>query len=158
MTQLGWWDQTPASPLAASHQVGLWSVSGTLIASATVLPGDPLTGGFRYAALSSPVTLGGGTVYMIGGRDTLADGDNYSTANSALVMGAGINFGGATRSNVGVGFAFPVNTTGDPGGHFGPNFIYAAVPEASTQLMMLMGLGAVGGLAARRRARAAAGA
>jgi len=82
---LGWWDQSPETPLAASHQVGIWDLGGNLLASTTVATGDPLTGAFRYAAIAS-LALTGGTSYLIGGSDTLADNDDYSSSVNSLVM------------------------------------------------------------------------
>jgi hypothetical protein len=151
VSSLGWWDATPADPLAAEHVVGLWSTAGALLASATVQTGDTLTGSFRYAALTTPVSLAGGTTYIIGGQDTIADGDNYASASTGLVMGAGITFLQAARTDAGAGFAFPSVLTANSGGRFGPNFIYAPVPEPSTYLLMALGLAAVGTLATRRR-------
>jgi PEP-CTERM motif/Domain of unknown function (DUF4082) len=152
VTSLGWWDATPADPLAAAHEVGIWSSTGTLLASVTVQPGDALTGSFRYAAIA-PITLTGGSTYIIGGRDLLADGDIYASASSALVMDPSITFGQAARSDAGTGFVFPGILTANSGGRFGPNFMLTAVPEPSTYALMLMGVAAVG-LLARRRTRA----
>lgn len=54
-----------ASPVS----VGLWSRDGgILIAQINVLTSDPLTNGYRYHALGSPVTLNAGTSYLIGAR------------------------------------------------------------------------------------------
>jgi hypothetical protein len=158
VSSLGWWDATPADPLAASHQVGLWTSTGTLLGTATVQTGDALTGDFRYATLATPITLSGGMTYIIGGRDLIADGDNYASANSGLTMGAGITFGQAARTDAAAGFAFPGVLTANSGGRFGPNFQYtpaAAIPEPSTYLMMALGLGAMFGIARHKRAASA---
>lgn len=119
---LGWWDETPSTPLAASHEVGIWTASGVLLGSATVMPNDPLTGSFRYASLSEPLALAGGTTYVIGGRDLESDGDNYITFVSGLVTNSQINFLQAARSATSSGFAFPSILTDNSGGRFGPNF------------------------------------
>jgi hypothetical protein len=69
-------------------------------------------------------------------------------------MGTGITFGQAARTDAGAGFAFPGVLTANSGGRFGPNFQYspaAAVPEASTYLMMALGLVAIGAFGSRRR-------
>ncbi len=154
VTGLGWWDPTPADPLAASHQVGIWTTAGALLGTATVQPSAALTGDFRYATLSTPIALSGGTTYIIGGQDLIGDGDNYASANSGLVMGAGITFGQAARTDSGAGFAFPAVLTANSGGRFGPNFQYSpapAVPEPSTYLMMALGLAAMVLVASHRR-------
>lgn len=153
VSSLGWWDALPDDPLAATHEVGIWDTAGTLLASATVQVNDPLTGGFRYAELGATLTLAPGT-YIIGGRDLVSDGDSYSSTNSALVMGAGITFLQAARSDIGLGFSFPNILNNNPGGRFGPNFIYTPVPEPGTVLMAAFGLAAVGAAVARRRATA----
>jgi hypothetical protein len=154
VTSLGWWDATPTTPLAASHQVGVWTSAGSLLGTATVQPGDLLTGSFRYATLSTPILLSGGATYVVGGRDLFDDGDTYASASTALVMGTGITFGQAARTDAAAGFAFPGVLTPNSGGRFGPNFQYTAtaVPEPSTYLMMALGLGAMGALATRLRA------
>ncbi len=149
VTSLGWWDFTPADPLAAAHEVGIWNSAGMLLASVTVQPGDALTGSFRYAAIT-PITLMGGSTYIIGGRDLTTDGDVYASASSALVMDPSITFGQAARSADGSGFAFPSTLTANSGGRFGPNFMLTPVPEPSTYALMLMGVAAVGVLARRR--------
>jgi hypothetical protein len=147
---LGWWDAN-LDDLAASHKVGIWDTAGVLLGSATVNPGDPLTGSFRYAALSAPIALTGGQTYIIGGQDLIGDGDIYSSANGALVMDPLITFDRAARSANGTGFAFPGTLTGNSGGRFGPNFMLTAVPEPGTYGLMALGLLAVGAVARRRR-------
>ena len=42
VTSLGLWDETPADPLSQTHQVGLWSSTGTLLGSATIQTNSPL--------------------------------------------------------------------------------------------------------------------
>ncbi len=56
ITSLGFYD-FGQDGIAANYQVGLWDASQNLLASATVTPSSPLTGDFRYAAIS-PVTIG----------------------------------------------------------------------------------------------------
>jgi hypothetical protein len=154
VTALGWWDADTSNPLNASHQVGIWNSAGTLLGSVTVNPNDPLNGDFRYAGLPV-INLLAGQQYFIGGRDLVGDGDNYASSNTALVMGSGITFVGAARTDAGAGFAFPSIVTTNSGGRFGPNFDYrilnAAVPEPGSWLMMIAGFGFVGGAMRSRR-------
>ena len=42
--------------LTETHDVGIYDPAGNLLASATVLPGDPLIGHFRWVAVS-PIVL-----------------------------------------------------------------------------------------------------
>lgn len=147
---LGWWDANVQDPLAASHEVGIWTTGGVLLGSATVMPNDPLTGSFRYASLSAPIALAGGTTYVIGGRDLVGDNDNYSSSNGALSMDPQVTFLQAARSANGTGFAFPGTLTANSGGRFGPNFMLSPVPEPGTYGLMALGLLAVGAAARRR--------
>lgn len=155
VTSLGWWDQTPTTPLAASHEVGIWSLAGTLLGSVIVQTNSVLTGSFRYEAVN-PIALVGGVSYVIGGRDIINDGDNYSSSNSNLVMDPMIAFNQAARSPNGSGFAFPGTFTNNTGGRIGPNFDFrvngAAVPEPGTLPALLLGLGLAAGVLRRRAA------
>jgi hypothetical protein len=56
LTSLGFYDYNQDG-IATSYQLGLWDASQNLLATATVTPSSPLTGDFRYAAIS-PVTIG----------------------------------------------------------------------------------------------------
>src|SRR4051812_40535085 len=64
---LGVWD-LGADGLTNTHQVGLWTNSGTLLAMVEVPSGTggTLQGEFRYANLSSPVTLTAHETYVLG--------------------------------------------------------------------------------------------
>ena len=146
---LGWYATT--GTLLASHQIGIWDLSGNLLGQATVTPGAADGTGFRYTAVT-PFTLGVGS-YLIGGRDAAADGDNYLTGVSGLTTGTGIAFQGAAVSASGSGFAAPTVISANSGGRFGPNFTYAVagVPEPATWAMMMIGFGAIGGSIRYRR-------
>lgn len=50
---------------ADGHEVGIYNSSGTLLASATVMPSDPKTGFFRFTSLVTPITLSPGSGYRI---------------------------------------------------------------------------------------------
>jgi Domain of unknown function (DUF4082) len=65
VTDLGQWDQTLAG-LGSSSPVGLWTATGTLVASATVPAGTTasLVGAYRYVAIA-PVALQAGQTYVI---------------------------------------------------------------------------------------------
>lgn len=149
---LGWWDASPTTPLEASHAVGIWDLNGVLLGSATVMPGDPLSGSFRWASVTSFV-LAANTTYVIGGRDLSSDGDTYSSFNGSLVMDPSITFLQAARSANGTGFSFPTTYTANSGGRFGPNFSFepaGQVPEPGTWGLAGLALLALG--ASRRRA------
>lgn len=153
VTSLGWWDQTPDTPLAASHQVGIWTLSGTLLGSVLVQTNSAITNSFRYEAVT-PFGLAANTDYLIGGRDLIGDGDSYLSSASAVTTGAGITLIGAARSDNGTGFAAPTTVTAGVRGRFGPNFTYVpatVVPEPSTYALLATGLAALHLLARRRR-------
>src|SRR5215212_2755087 len=56
ITSLGFYDHNQDG-IATSYQLGLWDAGQNLLATATVTPSSPLTGDFRYAAIS-PITIG----------------------------------------------------------------------------------------------------
>jgi hypothetical protein len=154
VTALGWWDETPNDPLAATHQVGIWTSAGALLGSTTVLTNSTLVNGFRYVDVAA-FNLAANSTFLIGGRDLLDDGDRYVTSVGALVTGAGVTFTGAARSDNGTGFAAPTIVTANSGGRFGANFRYTTttvVPEPSTYALLATGLVALGVATRRRRA------
>ena len=155
VASLGWLDTTTGTPLSSPHQVGVWSLSGTLLDSATVQVNSPLTGSFRYVNLAAPLFLAPGD-YVIGGRDTGVDGDNYLTNTAGLVTGQDIFFVQAAVSPNGSGFAFPSNFSANTGGRFGPNFTYtsvSAVPEPGAATGAFVAGAGMVGLVFRRRRR-----
>jgi hypothetical protein len=140
VTQLGYF----ADPtLAESHDVGLYTSTGILLASTVVTNADTLIANFIYNAIT-PVALTAGQDYVIMGSSGLVDPYSFnpisfSTDPSITYLQDGFAFGN--------GLAFPTQTDG-PGtvGYFGPNFLLASavVPEPST--LVLGGLAAMGGL------------
>ncbi len=150
VSSLGYWDQTPGTPLASSHQVGLWTDSGTLLGNVTVQVNSGLVGSFRYEPLGSPITLTAGDFYRVGALDLSSDGDNYTSNVTSLTTDPRITFTGSTRNNTNEGFTFPAVHGAGIQGRFGPNLlIAAAAPEPGT--LALLALGIVGGIVARRR-------
>src|SRR5262249_58403989 len=93
VTALGWWD-FGNDGLAASHQVGIWNTSGTLLMSATVASGttDPLASGFRFdSALTGTTTLAPGT-YVIGGKSEVSDLVAFIVPAGNVTLAPGITF------------------------------------------------------------------
>jgi uncharacterized protein (TIGR03437 family) len=79
VTQLGFYDASSnGQPQAFQNApVGLWDITAnTLLGSVTVTAADPLTGFFRYAALSTPIALNTTDTYAVAG----ITGTNYYTA------------------------------------------------------------------------------
>ncbi|MCZ8068664.1 MAG: DUF4082 domain-containing protein [Microcystis sp.] len=152
VTSLGLWDETPADPLAQTHQVGLWSSTGTLLGSATIQTNSPLTGSFRYAAIA-PVALTSGLTYFLGSEISNPFSDQYTSSASSIVTAPEITFLGGARNNSAGGFSFPSITT-SVNGRFGPNFqfqvVSASVPEP-TSTLGLLALGTLGAASTLKR-------
>jgi hypothetical protein len=140
------------------HDVGIFDSAGNLVAgaTATVLPTDPKTGWFRFAALTTPVNLPVGSNYRIAGV-TLDQYYSYSWPNPPVgwAVDPSIRYV-RNRYLDGDLLVYPTQTDNDgPYGFFGPNMMLRngdPVPEpALIQLPALLGLG---GLAWWRRRRA----
>ncbi|MFN5970186.1 MAG: DUF4082 domain-containing protein [Microcystis sp.] len=152
VTSLGLWDETPADSLSQTHQVGLWSSTGTLLGSATIQTNSPLTGSFRYAPIA-PVALTSGLTYFLGSELSNPFSDQYTTFASSIVTAPEITFLGTARNDSGGGFSFPSITASD-NGRFGPNFqfqvISTSVPEP-TSTLSLLALGTLGAASTLKR-------
>jgi Domain of unknown function (DUF4082) len=145
---LGIWD-ADSDGFVDSHQVGLWTSSGTLLASATVPAGAGalLDDGFRYIALASPLELLSGQTYVLGATYPNSDALVVNVSPTQATFATTIT--GGNRRFTGPGFEFPADLGG--GSFVGPN-ARIAVPEPTTAL--LIAAGALPYLARRRRKQA----
>jgi len=88
---LGQWDENEDG-LEMDATVGLWSVGGTLMASAVVPSGSsaPLTDGYRYATIA-PVHLVAGQQYVLGSAYAMTGAPVFGAAgaNPALMITGG---------------------------------------------------------------------
>jgi hypothetical protein len=152
VTSLGLWDETPADPLGQTHQVGLWSSTGTLLGSVTIQTNSPLTGDFRYEAIT-PVTLTSGLTYFLGSEISDPFSDRYTTFASSIITAPEITFLNTARNDSDGGFSFP-SITGSGNGRFGPNFqfqvVSTPVPEP-TSTLSLLALGTLGAASTLKR-------
>lgn len=178
VTQLGYFADPSYSPITSrvgggpqdyqyttSHDVGIYTASGTLLLSGTVTQADTLDGNFRFAAPSSlpALLLLPGQNYIIAGvtgqyDPFFEDVQTQDGTASALLTAPQVNYGGSV-SALGGSLAsnnFSASPLSDPG-IFRPDFKFRAapVPEASTLastgLLLLLGLAGAGVSARRRR-------
>lgn len=158
VTALGVADTTPGDPLSQTHQVGLWTAGGVLLASATVQTDSTLIGGWRYVYIP-PVTLQTGQTYVLGSAVTSPYLDPYNrvpdvgsvSTNPKITIGIS-----ATNDSAG-GFSFPLNVNASFLARLGPNMLIGASPvplsplalAAITTFLALVGLVVI-----RRRSQA----
>ncbi len=142
--------------------------TGTLLASVDVTNIYPLTGHFRYVTIS-PITLVAGQSYEVAGVSNV---DNYTWNDPGFATDPSISIiplssGNPDRWEL-VGspdFLTDANASSDAiaDGIWGPNVFFGAptftgsVPEPSSLLMLLAGLGLIGGAFYFRRKKLLAG-
>ena len=153
---------------ATTHLVGLYQVVGgvgTLLGSATVTAAGTKIGDFLYQSLTTPLLLVTGGDYVLAGVTGPTDPYIYDVqdlnqpGNVGLTTSPSITYVQDRYASSST-LTFPGSTdAGSEPGFFGPNFLSAPIPEASTSLSLglLLAFGLGGVLAARRRkARASA--
>lgn len=141
VTALGSYFQAGVSD---THDVGMWTAGGTLLASTGVTGSGAATDGFQYAAIT-PLNLLAGTTYVVGG-ETLSD--NYALdSGKSFTVGPDLSYIVHVETSGG-SLSFPTNayTTFDD---WGGTFQYNAVPEPGT--LALFGSGLIGLAGAVRR-------
>lgn len=151
VTQLGFYDAGD-NGLTEQHQVGIYSLGGTLLTSTTVSNSDPLDSHFRYNSIA-PLSLAAGQQYVIAAT---TGSELYTYDPTALATPSEITYVGS-RFLQSSTLVFP-DGFNDEKGYFGPNFKFenggGAVPEPSALISAatasLIGLGVV-----RRRRRSA---
>jgi hypothetical protein len=153
VTQLGFFDNTPATPLSTSHAVGIWTNVGLLLGSSVVQTNSPITNGFRYVP-TIPFQLNAGQNYVIGAL--VLDPPDNDNAFISGVPGSSplstttapeISYGGSRSGIVSSNLMIPENLF--PVDFFGPNFQFSVTPVPAPPAILLVGLGA--GCVALRR-------
>ncbi len=145
---LGWFDEQ-ADGLQNAHTVGIWSPTGTLLASAIIPAGTlaSLDGQFRTAAVS-PFVLPPGNGYIVGGQSFAGDAERLACGNPAQgspffpqlsqSLDPRVQWTAATYS-IGSAFQRPTMVGVSSQGYYGPSFSVQAIPEPSTVAVALMG-------------------
>lgn len=134
-------------PLNASHLVGIYDSTQTLLTSATVDNGSTISNGYLYTSVS-PVVLGPGNYWITGTTLGLNDGWTYQA--TSIVGASGLTYDGSwfTAGNGGM-LSFPVSFASGRQ-YMEVNFLIGStVPEPGT--LMLVGTGVLGALATLRR-------
>ncbi len=127
VSDLGVWNQDTNGGLSASHQVGIWDGSQTLIASTTVTTSGTVNGAWTYASIT-PVVLNPGQTYTIGALYPGTDNDSYLSGCSSITMATGVTFVQSVYpASGGLGFVYPASNSTSYG-RFGPNFLFSVVP------------------------------
>jgi hypothetical protein len=151
-----------ADGLTASHQIGLWTSTGTLLVSTTIITADSTpvasaspVGNWRFTPIGSLTLDPGG--YVVGATLAIDDPDQLQVNASGLSLITGVTFQG-DRQNVGEGLNFPATFSRNPDpGFFGPNLFVGSLPAVTPEpfALLLLGSGLAGfvGLAWRRQSR-----
>ena len=132
VTAIGVWELDIGFPLNQTHQVGLWTAGGALLASGTVLTNSPVTGNWRYVAIPATVLTAGQT-YVAGSAITAPFTDVYSrvpAAGGTVTTNPLITLGTSVASPPASGFAFPSTSDATFLARLGPNLMVSAGPAS----------------------------
>jgi hypothetical protein len=153
VTGLGWFDEG-LNGLVTSHEVGIWSPTGTLLASTTVSAGtvNSLVGQFRTAFIT-PIVLTPGTGYIVGGLNSANNTERLAGNVTPQTTDTRIVYFDATFSDTTTTLVRPTQFSSASTGFYGPSFSIApAAPEPSTGALFAAS-GMLGFVALRQRRR-----
>jgi hypothetical protein len=139
----------PGNPIQESHDVGIFTTGGTLLAMTTVNPSLYVQDGyFADEILGSPLALSAGQTYVIAAE---TGSENYSYGGS-LTNSADVSwdYDLYTYSS---SLVMPTTSDGAGASYFGPNFQYYTTATTSTPSPAAVIPFAVGLVAAARRRR-----
>lgn len=151
VSALGYYDHL-GDGLAESHDVGLYTDAGTLLASVTVSNANALVGNFRYQSIT-PLLLSVGT-YRVAGAGSV---DLFVFNAPGLTSAPGISYL-TPASSSGATLQFPLFLGGATDGFFGGNLLVdpvaaaVATPLPPTLLAGFLGMGLLAGVRRFRRA------
>jgi hypothetical protein len=149
VVSLGALDPDSQNGLASSMDVGIWTDSGTLLASLTVPAGTAgtLVDNYLYADLITPISLTTGDFYRI--ADSPTSGLNaYMFSGVSVTDSAAVGFDQGYEATSNNSLTFPT-TSGGSSAFFGPNFQY--VPEPTSFALVALGFAACAGYRSPRR-------
>jgi hypothetical protein len=138
VSSLGYFDDN-GDGFLSDHEVGIYDAGGNLLASTDVTNSDPLTGHFRFDAIT-PLTLLAGNSYIVVGVN---GSDHYTYVDPGFVTDPDIIYHGAEYGNGNTLFDPSASHNNFNDGFWGPNFqvgVASASPEPATFSFMGMGL------------------
>lgn len=149
LTDLGVYDNGHDG-FAQAHEVGLWTISGALLASGNlpVGPSGSLLGDYRYVPVSNVVLPVGDYVvgaHWVGEFDLFEQGSTVVQTHPFITH--------TKRAGAGPGFVFPTIVGAPEGNFLTSNFQFSIVPEPSCVAMLGFGGLAMLGSVIRRRPR-----
>lgn len=138
VSEMGYYSNSGGA-LGGAHNVGIFTVGGTELASALIPAGSAGTyvagtvGGTWMVAISD-IILSGGTQYYIMADNNTAD--TYAYGTGAVIYDPSISWNGY-GSTSGPSITSSVATNfGGVSGNLGPNFGFTATPEPGTAALM----------------------
>jgi len=134
ITQLGYFDIGSSTFLVESHRVGIFDLSGNLLADATIpASGGTYDGFFSYVPLATPISLAANTSYVVAGTTGTTGNDEYAFVSVGTTDPAITYVQNLYGPTSGTTLVFPtINASGHDPGYFGGNFkfVIAGAPEA----------------------------
>ena len=132
----------------SGHEVGIFSITGVLLGSATVSQSaTPDSSGFAWATLGSDIHLSAGQNYVISAWYPTDSGqcDNWVDYGTGPETSSAVTYVNAELGGLTTSFGYPNNANpAFNAGVFGPNFQYTnSVPEPSTLGLAAFGIAAV---------------